>query len=76
MSDLDKRMNLYKSTMGQVNKLIKEADDEDVKEILVQSRECLVSAQHEEVRSLLKFGSNLVADVFEALGRRARGMFE
>lgn len=76
MSDFDKRMNLYKSTFGQIDKLIKEAHNEEATEMLLQSREDLVNAQREEVKNLLKYGSNLIADVFEALGERVRGMFE
>lgn len=76
MSELDKRINLYKSTIGQIDKLIEETEEQEDRDKLIFVKVTVEKIFENEVKRTFNKLANIFADIFEALSERLRGMFE
>ena len=75
VSALDKRVNLYKSTIGQINKLIEDTYDDEAIEHLEKAKEYVVRGFVTENRAIFKRFFSALGEAFQTIGEMIGGLF-
>lgn len=76
MSELDKRINLYKSTVGQIDKMIEETHDKEALELLKKGRDNINQGFVTENRAILKRFFSALGEAFQTIGEMIGGLFD
>lgn len=73
---LDKRVNLYKSTIGQINKLIEDTYDDEAIEHLEKAKEYVARGFVTENRAIFKRFFSALGEAFQTIGEMIGGLFD
>lgn len=73
---LDKRINLYKSTLGQIDKMIEGTHDEEALKLLKKGRDNISRGFVTENKAMFKRFFSALGEAFQKIGEVIGGLFD